>query len=1328
MVEFDKPWGTNDTLLADSFNVYWSTAGTPGSSAGGGMQNFPATDNFPPLLRPGVTPGLSSGAAYYFSVAAVVNGAEQASSLSPVSAQTTMADPAGGVSITGTVNLSAISGLSTNTPLYLAAVSDNGFFVSGTGSVAPTASQSYTIKGLQPGTYKIYSILDMDNNGFYSINDYVGDANGKSVPVVLVPASGPASIPADIILSPKNSQVKITTTHFSNNSYALNLSVESANRKVVNAQIGTGPQIAGPIDLGPDSSGRFSLWYQVPSRPVVGDSYPVTVYYDNNTSEVINAVVTAVLDNFAATTYPVNTIPSGQFPLFSWRPPTLSGFFTYDPPRISNMGGGGDDLSHYSLSRANSNTLSVGSYSWELSVQDDHGNRATRQTYFSVSPTVTTTQLNITGFSPASGKAGDTVIITGNGFSTTPASNQVSFNGSSLAAVTAATATQLTVTLPAYTANVSSDPFSGPIRVAVGGISAVSATEFNATVGFSGTVTDKSGAAGIGGAVISMVEDPAVSTTSNADATGTYSLLNTAGVPASRPFSIRVSKSGSLDTYSPIISLGTSFTKGDYLLYSASDLGTLGITLTAGKGLIRSRVLDLTSVATGVNLAGAVVTAGSKMHPDIPYTVQYTDGAGVVNPAATATAADGYFNVLNVDEGDHVTVTPSKADMTFTPRVYATHGSAVSQGSIRGAIRPTSSAAPAGGSYSTPQTVVLSLLTGAPATIYYTTNGNDPTVSGTPYTGQFTISSTTTLKFYAKSTNFPAAAETPHSEVYNFGASISGQVTDKDSLAALPNINVQLFDQNGNFLKSINTDSSGNYILNDLQTGAYKVCFQSFSNYLAKCNFGKPYDPMNATPVPVTAPDNTVVNAKMDLGATISGKVTSNGTTGIQNVNVQPRDLNGDWISGVNGAWTGIDGTYSLLVPAGSYKIYFDGSSATPGYVSQWYNNVATSGAATQIDLLTAGAAATGINATLVQGATISGKITDSSSGANVANAQAELYSQAGNWVSSAMTDSNGNYYLRGILNGTYKVCFSPGQTNYIAKCYNNQPYNPSGATDYPPVTAPNSYTLDTTMVLGGAISGNVNNGTSGIPNIQVQVFDNVGNWINGSITDGSGNYTVRGIPAGGNAKMNFNTNGTSYVSQWYNNKTTFALSDPVSISAGATTPVNAVLELAGSISGTVVDDLTSSPLNGVPVQLYDTGGNSLAGLSTVTDASGNYSIGGLAAGQYIVRFSGGTYNAQWYNEQWFNLKTSLATAGQVTVTAGNNTGLINARLSTKTATTTTISRTSGASLSVYGDSLTFTASVTPVNVPNPAGTVTFYDGATSIGTVTVSAGSANLS
>src|SRR5262249_29561530 len=79
-------------------------------------------------------------------------------------------------------------------------------------------------------------------------------------------------------------------------------------------------------------------------------------------------------------------------------------------------------------------------------------------------PSFIVQQLNITAIAPDNGLAGTTVTISGNGFSTTPANNKVFFNGLA-AIITAATATQLTVTVPTGIS-------TGPVTVQTNGAGA----------------------------------------------------------------------------------------------------------------------------------------------------------------------------------------------------------------------------------------------------------------------------------------------------------------------------------------------------------------------------------------------------------------------------------------------------------------------------------------------------------------------------------------------------------------------------------------------------------------------------------------------------------------------------------------------------------------------------------------------------------------------------------------------------------------------------------------------------------------------------------------
>jgi hypothetical protein len=87
----------------------------------------------------------------------------------------------------------------------------------------------------------------------------------------------------------------------------------------------------------------------------------------------------------------------------------------------------------------------------------------------------------ITGFTPSSGVVGSTVFISGTNFSTTLTNNVVAFNGTS-ASVTAANATQLTVTVPIGAT-------TGKIALTVNSITVNSTSDFTVTTATTGAPT-----------------------------------------------------------------------------------------------------------------------------------------------------------------------------------------------------------------------------------------------------------------------------------------------------------------------------------------------------------------------------------------------------------------------------------------------------------------------------------------------------------------------------------------------------------------------------------------------------------------------------------------------------------------------------------------------------------------------------------------------------------------------------------------------------------------------------------------------------------------------
>ena len=108
------------------------------------------------------------------------------------------------------------------------------------------------------------------------------------------------------------------------------------------------------------------------------------------------------------------------------------------------------------------------------------------------------------------------------------------------------------------------------------------------------------------------------------------------------------------------------------------------------------------------------------------------------------------------------------------------------------------------------------------------------------------------------------------------------------------------------------------------------------------------------------------------------------------------------------------------------------------GWSSEYYNNTTNSSTATPV-AVTLGQVTSGINASLEQGGSISGHVTDSS-GAGLANvsvsAQTATCCGTGGFAS---TDANGNYTISGLPAGNYQVQFTaPSGSGLVSEYYNN--------------------------------------------------------------------------------------------------------------------------------------------------------------------------------------------------------------------------------------------------------------------------------------------------
>ena len=545
-------------------------------------------------------------------------------------------------------------------------------------------------------------------------------------------------------------------------------------------------------------------------------------------------------------------------------------------------------------------------------------------------------------------------------------------------------------------------------------------------------------------------------------------------------------------------------------------------------------------------------------------------------------------------------------------------------------------------------------------------------------------------------------ATTAATSAYSVPGSISGTVTD-DSGQPLPNVLVSVFPSSSTSgplfpIASTYTDASGNYSIAGLNTGSYKVGFIpgstcdpsgcTASNYVPQYYNGKP-DLTSADLVAVNQTSATTgINASLATGGTITGAVTDEYGQPLQNITVTAYkyDSNSGLWNWARNAYTDASGNYQVNgMASGNFKVGFQGSN----YIPVYYKDKSDMNSADVVPV-TQGNATTGIDQSLAVAGSITGAVTDEA-GQPLSNVYVSLYkldSASGQWFPSTWiyTGSSGSYSLGGLQTGDYKVDFVPYYTNYISQYYNNKP--DLGTADTVTVTqGVVTSGINAALATGGSITGTVTDESGqALQSIDVSVYrldPTSNNWTfaGHAYTDASGNYSVIGLQTN-SYKVSFS--GTDYFPEYYNDKPDLDSADPVAVTQGsATAGINAALTKGGSIAGTVTDE-SGQPVQNISVyiaELNSTTGNLTYAGSAVTDAGGNYSVGGLRTGTYKVSFSlVGCYGCAQSNylPQYYNNKSDPSLADPVSVTQGSVTPGINAKLATGGSITGTVTDGSG--------------------------------------------------
>lgn len=232
---------------------------------------------------------------------------------------------------------------------------------------------------------------------------------------------------------------------------------------------------------------------------------------------------------------------------------------------------------------------------------------------------------------------------------------------------------------------------------------------------------------------------------------------------------------------------------------------------------------------------------------------------------------------------------------------------------------------------------------------------------------------------------------------------------------------------------------------------------------------------------------------------------------------------------------------------------------------------------------------------------------------------QGVLIKMTGAATANAITDTSGNYSFTGFADGNYTVV--PSLAGYAFRPAGNV-VTLNGAN----VTG-NNFTETANSAAASSVSGAASGAVA--QNVMITLSgDNTGS----ALTDSSGNYNFSGLAAG---SYTVTPSLAGYIfSPVSSAVTTLSGANVTGNNFTAAANAAATSSLSGTVSGAVAQNVTIT-LSGA-----NTG-------SVMTDADGNYSFSGLAAGNYMVTPSLAGYIFSPVN-------SAVTTVGGGNVTVGN--------------------------------------------------------------------------
>ncbi len=489
-------------------------------------------------------------------------------------------------------------------------------------------------------------------------------------------------------------------------------------------------------------------------------------------------------------------------------------------------------------------------------------------------------------------------------------------------------------------------------------------------------------------------------------------------------------------------------------------------------------------------------------------------------------------------------------------------------------------------------------------------------------------------------------------------ASISGTVTQPDGTNGIGGVSVVLFNDYGfgmNQIGSDVTDTNGSYIVYGMPGQHHVIYFAETNGLFLSEYYSNVVADAEATRIFIDGITNiTGIDASLEFASSVSGTVTGpDGVTPVTNIFVavyRPDSSMADY------TFTDSNGMYIVNgLVSNSYRVeFYDFQNY---YIKQYYSNVATLAEAHYIEL-TNGAHATGIDASLLVGAIVTGRVTATDGTTGISSAYVQLVEDdgAGGWtfVRGGGVDIDGHYQLAGIPAGTYRM--NASAYGYFEQVFSNASSLETG-TDIT-VTNGEIRAVGFSLVQAALISGIVynNDGSSGIDGISVNLYrtNETSGWdfVTQTFSYGGGFYIFDALaPATYRVEFLDQSLTPVYVPQSYSNGTSYLDGTSIVAAEGANiSTINVFLAAYGNIQGSVFDP-GFSPTGGVTVSAYRSNSTGVFALVQFSETAldGSFSISTLPPGTYRLLIN----SNEMYNAQSYSNKPSLELGDNIALGSG---------------------------------------------------------------------------